>query len=563
MRTVTFRRAWPAALAGLAVFTMIPGTLSPSVVIPPAAVPNFEIVVGLGQQLVVDTSLAILTDIHGQTIAFPNGNIFINSLEVKPGGLIRGQGPNPLRIFVTGNIKIQGSISVRGGDAPNVNTQLTAGLFIKPGGDGACSGGSGGVGNPDITKASAAGGAGAGAGNVPGGGGGGGESGLVPIVNANPCFELEDRHPAGGGGGSHSTPGVPGTDGAASPYAVGGCVALKGVSAINPATFPRGGAPGNVIYSTAEIIDNFKGLVIGNEYTPVTLGPGSALLSPPATGAAGAGRFIVFHRAQGFFDTCIPGSADEANPVTCPKARIWLSRITSADTSGFVTFSPPLPASVSANPGDVALIYTYGGSFVPGELTSLRGGQGGGGGGNAILATALPHPQFATTDRSGAGGGGGGGVLELYALGSIDLSGCLISCDGGAGGRGESSIGLNVAAGSGGGGSGGMIRIQSALEIVMNPSSTLFARGGVPGPGYLSSLAMPNPPASPAGLGRGGRGGSGLIQLHAPDDGAGNPQIVGFTNITIARLNPMPILAVPEFTNDPARFRAMAFAPGD
>ena len=75
---------------------------------------TFDLVVNTGVTLIIDTTSATLTDSHGQVLTFAGGDIFLDSLEVKNGGLILGQGPNPLRFFVNNSVKIGGSIRVNG-----------------------------------------------------------------------------------------------------------------------------------------------------------------------------------------------------------------------------------------------------------------------------------------------------------------------------------------------------------------------------------------------------------------------------------------------------------------
>jgi len=158
------------------------------------------------------------------------------------------------------------------------------------------------------------------------------------------------------------------------------------------------------------------------------------------------------------------------------------------------------------------------GELIQGELDQLQGGMGGGGGGDSVRSLTFPNPNFDkfSEDKGGAGGGGGG-AIHLRAQGRISLFNELtgsqgsIAANGGRGARGQ-LIRFNnnfffKSGPGGGGGSGGHIVLESATSIELGSSAeALQARGGRGGPS--SNFGGPE--------GKGGNGGPGVIQLHAP-----------------------------------------------
>ncbi|MBK7878067.1 MAG: hypothetical protein IPJ77_20605 [Planctomycetes bacterium] len=143
------------------------------------------------------------------------------------------------------------------------------------------------------------------------------------------------------------------------------------------------------------------------------------------------------------------------------------------------------------------------GLVVQGELARPMAGAGGGGGGSACLTSSFPTTPFTFTgDEKGAGGGGGGGSLSIFALGDIRLAGLgtaargRIEVNGGTGGGGENTNGIDRVGGGSGGGSGGHLVLQSSSQIDLSRCTTLstavngitfwgglFAKGGQGGEG--------------------------------------------------------------------------------
>jgi len=518
----------------------------------------FDYVVHTGELIILDTNEVMLTDEHGQVMAFEGGDIFLDSFEVKAGGMIIAQGPNPLRFFVNDHVTIAGTIDVSGSFGKDV-VQFYGQQYPQYGGNGPCGGGDGGTGNIDPSKSCAIGGTGFGPKNESNQGGGGGESALTAIgTGGTPCWEPEDHHPGGGGGGSFATEGEAGFDGTNGNYNLGACTVPDGKSAVDPTAHPKGGRTGLLAFEDSDVTNDFLGIA---QFKTGHAGAGSTTTvfvpAHPIFSVSDVGRLMGLVRASGSWEDSTTGClATPEDVLACPRSRVLLRRIVAFLPNGSITVAPALPAAIQ--PGDTAIVYG-GGDNHAGELEKLRGGCGGGAGGNSINSQWLHNPNAPSGDKAGAGGGGGGGVLEIYCWGPVKLSQGSLRSNGGHGGAGQSTIGFDHIGGGGGGGSGGLIRVQSATSIDAR-DATIQARGGARGVGAYGSVKDPTIPNGAPGLGHGGRGGKGVIQLHAPFDAAGIPLITFSAGQPVSsNFDPAPILSIPEFTNDPERQRALWF----
>jgi hypothetical protein len=132
------------------------------------------------------------------------------------------------------------------------------------------------------------------------------------------------------------------------------------------------------------------------------------------------------------------------------------------------------------------------------QLVPLSGGSGGAGGG--------PDVDISSVNRGG-GGGGGGGAIQIYATGSVTVTG-TITAAGGNGGNGYTSG--TDGSGGGGGGSGGAILLQSAN---VTADGTLTTAGGTAG--------------TSNGNAAGGAGGTGRIRIDGLTSGSSVPGTAG------------------------------------
>lgn len=180
------------------------------------------------------------------------------------------------------------------------------------------------------------------------------------------------------------------------------------------------------------------------------------------------------------------------------------------------------------------------GAIVQGELSSPTPGRSGAGGGNSIASTTFP-PSFPWSDQQqsvGGGGGGAGGLAILIAPRvEIGTTG-RVRANGGAGGAGENSNGLDRIGGGGGGGSGGMILFQArVIDLTQAQAGAVSALGGRGGRGANNVFDA---------VGGGGNGGPGLIQFHVPL-GASSVQLP--SGLTLSDVStPTAKLLIPEPT---------------
>ncbi|MBI3819136.1 MAG: Ig-like domain-containing protein [Planctomycetes bacterium] len=500
---------------------------------------DFELIVGTGQTVVIDTTATTLAVQDSQsnpgTASFVNGNIYLRKLTVNNGGTIIGQGPNPLRFFVNDTVTINngGIINVKGVDAVDVATLLTACVFPQQGGAGQCGGGDGGLGNPVTSQSCSQGGTGNGPFNGLNGGGVGGESALVALTSGGqPCYEPEDYHGGGGGGGSYSTSGEKGNNGTDTTYTYSSCNVPQGVSAVNPNKSPAGGISGIRPFTNAFVVDDFYGSMIAKQGT-ISSAPATNQIkvttagffnTTPVTGDVGRYVAVIKGNATASWEDGTTNCTNSPqDPTLCFRSRVQVRKINTVNTTDTITMAAPTFSGTLNAPafGDIVVVFGAG-NTVQGELTTPLGGQGGGGGGNAIQSTTFPNPNVCTQDRKGGGGGGGGGILEIRALNTVTILGTL-DASGGAGAAGENTIGIDRIGGGGGGGSGGTIIVESASSAVNAISvvngaviGKVYCRGGSRGAGLFAVFTDPVAPSTPSGMGHGGRGGKGLVQFHVP-----------------------------------------------
>ncbi|MEX1024471.1 MAG: hypothetical protein WD226_05275, partial [Planctomycetota bacterium] len=175
------------------------GRLAPGGAFPGTGGPggDFDWHIGTGENVFLDTGNGTITGgpdfLPTRQQTTTDGRFDVRHLRIDLGGALFVFGPNPLELYVTGDVQLDGRILIDGQNAPPV-AALQGGLVASPGGAGAAGGGDGGAGSPDTSSSSAAGAPGANAWNSTVGGGQGGETGYGVGVP-------RDFLGAGGGGG--------------------------------------------------------------------------------------------------------------------------------------------------------------------------------------------------------------------------------------------------------------------------------------------------------------------------------------------------------------------------
>jgi hypothetical protein len=221
---------------------------------------DFDWVVHTGEIFFFDTTLTMVVGgpngVPTATQTCVNGLIELRNLIVEPGGSIRVQGPNPMRIQASGDVFVRGTIDVSGFSGRDVAT-LNTGNQIERGGAGSGGGGWGGNANVNTTGPSTRGGRGQGPFGELDTGAQGGESSVAPGA-----LGKDARRPGGGGGARF---------------------AADRVSNQTPSTFSLAAADGN----------NGHPLSVGAETG----------LSPAQGGEAGAGAFSDARANNDFFGT--------------------------------------------------------------------------------------------------------------------------------------------------------------------------------------------------------------------------------------------------------------------
>ncbi len=159
------------------------------------------------REVVLNTSLTQIVPKVGLPFNVSGGVFNFRNVTIPQGVTVIGQGPNPMVWLVSGDFRVAGDLTVRGGNGQRVDT-LNSANFAKAGGIGVCGGGNGGDGTPSATLRDQRGGTGNGPLQVPGLGGGGGR-----LACTTGCYTGSGYNSSGGGsgggGGSLATQGDP------------------------------------------------------------------------------------------------------------------------------------------------------------------------------------------------------------------------------------------------------------------------------------------------------------------------------------------------------------------
>lgn len=309
----------------------------------------------------------------------------------------------------------------------------------------------------------------------------------------------------------------------------------KDVLRVFAATFPETGAPGGPGGGRGG-----DASVQTNSSTPAGL-DGAGPFTGPLVGGGGGGETGYggtqngnpkFRRGAGGAGGVFASDATATTPATLPGTGLVVQSggDGSPDALGALLGSVPIGGAPSSSPFQDGnpdndfwgMALDPSGSTIVGELRGLWAGAGGGAAGDSVRSAVFPHPSFqGNTDDKGAPGGGGGGGLHLRARGRIVLfnpatgvQGYVLA-NGGDGGEGQRVFFNNnfftPSGAGGGGGSGGHVVVESLTGIHLGSTQeAIQARGGSGGPATDTT-----------GVGAGGEGGPGIVQLHAPGGLAG------------------------------------------
>jgi hypothetical protein len=316
-------------------------------------------------ETVLSTDFVQMVSTTGVPVNVTGGVFVFDQVTIPMGCTVRGLGSRPM-IWIVNTMRIDGTLSVRGGDGTRVDT-LGAANFAAQGGIGGPAGGNGGAGSPGAVLQSLAGQTGFGPNNVPAAGGGGGAlSWLTACQNGS-----------GGGGGAFTTlgdpwfktpPGTGTTFLQRSGFGGYGCTGASG----GPTRVLPGGNPGGLLCFDTRTDNNFFGL--GYDLAAQQFVPGELTL---LTGGAGGGG---------------GGNLSNDNTLLSPN---WINDARGGGGGG----------------GGGCLLVVAQVNIVVGPTGRIVANGGNGGGGE----------QAGSCNRGGGGGGGAGGMLILVAAGQIEL----------------------------------------------------------------------------------------------------------------------------------------------
>ena len=508
---------------------------------------NFHIDDTAPRDIYTDSSTSF-ADSDGTVHIPQSGVLNVHDFTIDSGATLRGRGLNPLVIYATGTVTINGEINVSGNNAV-WPSGLNSPQFIEGGALGECGGGQGGdasqIGLAETPRAES----GDGPFGIEGIGGQGGEGIFNGKTASTGLAGQTARSAAGGGGGgfaltenqsvlwsSWKTAGnwapsyfiYPGPDHKITRHSAavgingifGSEAGIRGVSA--SALLPGGNGVGIPFGMEDAMQDSFVTEVIGGtnapDYDPAwTTGP-----VPP---------FNFGHPTQGA-DPGAGGQAIFANDNDLTND-FYGTRLTIDGIVRQGELLAPWAGSGGGGSGDSMMINVW-------------DADGDGNPGNDAVESFYPVVPFARNQsgsgngwysyQKGAGGGGGGGQLIIMSIGMIVIgNNAEIKANGGIGYSGESLIYTDQGVSGSGGGSGGHIILHSSagvdLSAVSIGSATSSAQiGNLTDNGVVQAFGgrrgqcggeWTNP--SNAGgtgtyaFGRGGAGANGVIQIHVPN----------------------------------------------
>ncbi len=437
---------------------------------------------------ILDTTFTLITDAtQSRTQAVVNGVIDVRNFTLNQNSSLTVLGPNPLKIYASGIVNIQGSLVVRGSNSKGVATLNTT-CIPEIGADGNAGGGKGGSGSYLTTQSTPKGEDGRGAFNAQGLGGGGGHTAFRSSGDTG-------RRPAGGGGGRFGPDVTEVIRSSCPDQSVVGMDAengfpghpLAGDAILGSGVKPQGGTRGPQPFGDSDPTNDFFGLKVVTGTSQVIRGE----LPQPWAGAGGGGGG----------DSCQTASFP-TTPFSC-----------SGDEKG-----------CGGGGGGGCVVILALGDIIIGTKGKIDVTGGAGGGGENSLSGGI-------TRIGGGSGGGSGGHIILQSASQVDLSNCSASngsglfARGGEGGAGNGDNGGAHAPGSGPysasldalppnsypttGTSAGACAVTSGLWT----GSFQYTFSNTIGNGGLND-GTPMGPDNNVVTGCGGDGGPGLIQIH-------------------------------------------------
>ncbi|MAW62219.1 MAG: hypothetical protein CMJ94_15490 [Planctomycetes bacterium] len=462
-----------------------------------------DFLLNTGYSEIFTNSQTFFTDSNNTTFTVQNGVLNVRNFTIESGSELRGRGENPLIIYATGEVRIDGRLNVSGNNAV-WPTGLNSPQRPEGGAKGECGGGDGGTSSQEVFQETYRGSSGNGGFNFSGQGGQGGESGFNQSAGTSSSYNQESINNIAGGGGGGTfaiTPSVsphwyrwtaddkmpeidrnyladhvlfwdtatdPNLAGTRYPYvAYGGEDGTRGsswnCSEPNPDNNPVG------IYGMED------------EKVDIVLWYADGTPCDGQRGANGGPS----QRLEDPWDDAL----NEPNPLS--NDPLMTTAIDPYNPDGRINGHPTdgpdggkAGPTIFSNDGSTSNDFwgtriNADGSVTVGELLVPWAGSGGGASGDMVLynrngteplPTVFPEPNFPngriTKYRKGAPGGGGGGQVQVLAIGDITIGGAGEIWARGGNGVGGESIGWTYGQISGsGGGSGGHIVLSTASKL--------------------------------------------------------------------------------------------------
>ena len=526
-----------------------------------------DLFIATGSTLVLNTDGEnLFNDSNGSPFTIVDGVLNINDLTVSVGGTLKAEGSNPLVIYATGTVDVQGTLDASGDHALSP-VALNQPQIPEPGGRGQAGGGDGGTGSATTNAATIRGQAGFGAFGVPGGGGQGGEGGYQQdkdVLNGSGTGNTQFLISGGGAGGGFAE-----------------------------------GFNESVLWEKWSGEENLFVLINGILTQVDDSGPDSryqdrhtaldpftdaefAGAEPGRRGSSWNSSNTMMHESPNFAsasavygmedntrDTDIDDNAPDYDPA-------WTTGTSPAFNYANPTAGPDpgLPGESAFNIGGVEDDFwgrrvNPDGTTTVGELSAFLAGTGGGAGGDlqilnrqiigfdmmglpiyAPLNDSWPDPGFpAGLTRAyykGAPGGGGGGQMLVFSVGPIVIGDqATLKVNGGNGAGGEAVFEGDQQVSGSGGGSGGHLVLHtaaqldiSAIDLGLGPGATINqiknrdnanevvqALGGrrgwsmsfMPNSNFVNNDTRTSDGNSDYMAGRGGAGANGVVQIHVPN----------------------------------------------
>jgi len=511
----------------------------------------------------------ILNDSNGRPFDLTDGVLNVNDLTIEAGGILRAEGSNPMVLYATGTVDIQGTLDASGDHAMSP-VALNQPQIPELGASGQAGGGDGGTASLTTGAATLRGETGFGAFGVPSGGGQGGEGGFQQDFQVTTVFpSLREYLIAGGGGGGGFADGFNEAilwdkwSGEENLF-----VLLNGVL-----TQVDDAGPDSRYLDRHTTLDPFTDLAFagaedgrrGSSWDSLNANHENQNIAAPSA---------VYGFEDATRDQDVDDEADKYDPA-------W----DNGAADPVFNFGNPT-AGPDAGRGGASVFESSGtteddfwgrrvnpdGTTTVGELAGPLAGSGGGASGDlqvlvrqilffdmngdpvfAPITDSWPDPGFPVGFTAqyykGAPGGGGGGQMLVFSVGPIVIgSDALIKVNGGNGAGGEAVFRGHEQVSGSGGGSGGHLVLHSASQLDLsaidlglgagasiaditdrdNANEVAQAFGGrrgwsmtfMPTVGnnkFMDAENRDNDGNSDFMAGRGGAGGNGIIQVHVPN----------------------------------------------